>query len=615
MPHYPEWNIATADKRKRLAVDFVRDHPHIVAFWFQRRIELFKKHVLFPKYKIINSWDRFEWQARGSTHSHGLYYCADTPNPDIELASNSSTFTVAWFAQYWDCYISAVHPQSDPQALMDEGSTLSLPFSDMKSTHGELGSILTRCYEHICTEQYCLRKDKATKSMRCQFEAPWDLRHTPTFEKPVGKSYQRFLARRNHARLNAYARLLPLAWRANTDIQVCTSTAGVVQYMGVYVGKGEVQSASFKDVARGVLPFVKETNLMTSFATKLMNSLIGERDYSAQEVCHTLMGYPLTHCSRVFVNIDCCPEQAQDVSFTFQVGVQTSEDAECTELNFKQDRTILEKYKQRPTNYEFVSYVDFLLHYTTDKHCKRRAKALPRVLNFMPRYSPAFELEHFARVKLMLHHPFREVDDVLTINGSAFDTFTSAYTYCRGHCSHAINYSYGLPALGIDKADTTLEPAEDLEMDDFDELAGCQPGSQGIAVDKDGLGDRPVDCLYNWNAPEHNDTFDLNPLSYWKDVKLTYDGPFPGVTNTDPNTLKPKQHLMFDVFINHYKAYLAGRDPPQQLLSLDGEGGTGKTYLIACITSAMAKLAADAGQSNPLVKCAPTGVSANLING
>jgi hypothetical protein len=41
-----------------------------------------------------------------------------------------------------------------------------------------------------------------------------------------------------------------------------------------------VQSASFKDVVREVLPFIKETNLITLFTTKLINLLISKRDYS-----------------------------------------------------------------------------------------------------------------------------------------------------------------------------------------------------------------------------------------------------------------------------------------------------------------------------------------------
>jgi ATP-dependent DNA helicase PIF1 len=284
--------------------------------------------------------------------------------------------------------------------------------------------------------------------------------------------------------------------------------------MGVYVSKGEVQSASFKEVARGVLLFVKETHSMKSFATKLMNSLVGERDYSAQEVCHLLIGAPLTHCSRILVNVDCRPEQGQIVTFAFQDGAQPSEDAECDDVNFKQSRSVLEKYKSRPPTDEFVSYLDFLLHFTHDRTTKRRTKAKPRMLNFMPRYSPIAEPDHFARVKLMLHHPFREVDEVLTINGNMFDSYSAAYSYCRATCSHVLVDSYGLPSLGVNEDDPTLEPPEDLNMDNFDELAGRQPGSQGLVVDQDSLGDRPIDRLYDWDHPQHDDTFALNSLSY-----------------------------------------------------------------------------------------------------
>jgi ATP-dependent DNA helicase PIF1 len=87
------------------------------------------------------------------------------------------------------------------------------------------------------------------------------------------------------------------------------------------------------------------------------------------------------------------------------------------------------------------------------------------------------------------------------------------------------------------------------------------------------------------------------------------------MANTEPNTLQPKQRLVYDLFINHYAAYLRGRNPPQKFLSLDGEGGTGKTYLIACITCALTRMSAETGAPNPLLRCAPTGVSANLING
>lgn len=40
-----------------------------------------------------------------------------------------------------------------------------------------------------------------------------------------------------------------------------------------------------------------------SVIMKLLISIIGERDYSAQEVAHVLMGWPLYRCSRSFMNV------------------------------------------------------------------------------------------------------------------------------------------------------------------------------------------------------------------------------------------------------------------------------------------------------------------------
>ena len=210
MPRFEEWKTATSSGRARLAHDFVRDNPHVVAYYFHQRFDLFKKHVITPKFNVIDSWDRYEWQARGSTHSHGLYYCRGVPDPDRELGHDRTAFSIARAAQYWGYHISAMHPNPGPQALLDEGSTLALPFKQMTWTFGELSSILTRCYEHRCAPVYCLRKDKNTGLEVCRFDAPWSCRQEPTFEQPPTKSFLRFYAKRNYTRLNAYVRLLLL---------------------------------------------------------------------------------------------------------------------------------------------------------------------------------------------------------------------------------------------------------------------------------------------------------------------------------------------------------------------------------------------------------------------
>jgi hypothetical protein len=71
----------------------------------------------------------------------------------------------------------------------------------------------------------------------------------------------------------------------------------------------------------------------------------------------------------------------------------------------------------------------------------------------------------------MLHYPFREVDEVLTINSNVFDTFTTAYSYCCSTYSYTLVDSYSLPNLGINKEDPNLGLPKHLKIDNFNKLA------------------------------------------------------------------------------------------------------------------------------------------------
>jgi hypothetical protein len=57
-------------------------------------------------------------------------------------------------------------------------------------------------------------------------------------------------------------------------------------------------------MAQKVIPFVNEARPFQSMVTKLMNKLIGERDDSAQEVCHLLLNLKLSQGTRDFVTVD-----------------------------------------------------------------------------------------------------------------------------------------------------------------------------------------------------------------------------------------------------------------------------------------------------------------------
>ena len=95
---------------------------------------------------------------------------------------------------------------------------------------------------------------------------------------------------------------------ANTDIQPPTTLHAVLSYVGKYVSKPEKASASYTELQGQVLPYINDHAPLLSFVSRMLNKLIGERDWSAQEVSHFLLQLPVQKSSRVLVSLDCRPE-------------------------------------------------------------------------------------------------------------------------------------------------------------------------------------------------------------------------------------------------------------------------------------------------------------------
>jgi hypothetical protein len=149
--------------------------------------------------------------------------------------------------------------------------------------------------------------------------------------------------------MNQYNPLIALCWPANTDCSPCTGVEAVINYAAKYCSKSETRTSSYAQIARAVLPHVSDRNPMLSFVSKLMNKLVGERDYSAQEISHILLGLPLQEDSRVVQSVDCRPHErhARPIDIT--------PDGDIEEAS-----TTYDKYLRRPEQMEGMSYFEFL---------------------------------------------------------------------------------------------------------------------------------------------------------------------------------------------------------------------------------------------------------------
>ncbi len=149
-----------------------------------------------------------------------------------------------------------------------------------------------------CTPSYCLKKKKGTNLFHCRFHFPRKHRPKAVISRDENPLHWKFLPTRNDTLLNNYIPLLTLTWRPNIDISPCTNSHAVLQYIAKYASKSETKSETYQDLFAAVASHYSSSNSILSSATKMMNALLVERDWPAQEVMHYLLGLPLAESSQ-----------------------------------------------------------------------------------------------------------------------------------------------------------------------------------------------------------------------------------------------------------------------------------------------------------------------------
>ncbi|KAG6992212.1 ATP-dependent DNA helicase pif1 [Fusarium oxysporum f. sp. conglutinans] len=622
MPQYDDWLAATEPERMALSRRLLRQNPHIAAFHFYRRYCLFRDIVLSKKFNITDYWDRYEWQGRGSPHNHGLYWMDSCPGTDMDDEAARDVF-----ARTWGFHVTAINPEPSRAMPQGEGNPLSVDPLSIEMTFLRLSQIVNRCQRHKCNTTYCLRVRKRTGDLardmegaaadieaanvanperECRFDFPRALRELAAVIRKEGRSYYVFEAARNDSLMNHFNPAIILGWLANIDISPCTSLQAVITYAAKYCSKSEKKTEPYCKLADQVLPHTAHLQPLLSFSSRLMNKLIAERDYSAQEISHLLLNIPLQEGTRMVVVVDCRPLELHGRSY------RVDEDVIETVGSYR-------KYLERNDQHEDVTYLEYLQSYNLKTWRRLAANAKKRVLSYFPRYksieaSPQFN--DFCRVKLMMAHPHRSPRELLVMDGQRFDSFAAAYKFCRQlHHTHADDH-YGDPdAKELRAEDDEFEPEaheEPVTEEDWHELARMLPDRPLEEEDIDILGRRDIDINYDWTSHVGRYTDDgiLNG-DYWKQRKaenlLDLDVDDQPLEARD--SLNPEQRLVYDTVMDHFLT----QNPSQLLLHVDGGGGTGKSYLINLLSAHLQ--AATGGRGTPVWRAAPTGVAGNQISG
>lgn len=625
--------------RHRTAMKNLAENPHIAADYLVRRFEAFFEHVVKKIFNVADYWYRYEWQQRGSGHIHGFLWLENERPP-----STADIAARARIVDLWKTHVTAVNPEpGQPQLGVNPAS---LPFAEQSNTKQFLAESVNRYQRHrICTPSYCLRKKvvrtrqetregvqgPAHEGLHCRFKFPKAHRETAAVTRDENPTHWKFMPERNDTLMNSFIPTLSLGWSANTDMSPCTNANAVLNYIAKYASKSETKSSTYKEMFAEATKNCSTRSPLFSAATKMMNALITERDWTAQEVNHHLLGLSLVESSRVVVNLDLRSIEDRTTAVEFEDGsIQ------------KRGKSWLEKYTNRLTyqpnpgvSVEDLTLIAFVRRWVVvGNSIKERPRAKPRVLNVYPRYKAdpgGSDYEEFCRIKLMLHHPFLDDNgnDLKSApNDDTEPTFSYSYQRCMASgCLHEQD-----PLDPLDPLDNEEEVESEYEdAHDDHEPDGTQPAFVHLAertgrVDaayvalETTLGHRPQDLVYDWHVSDNFYELYGDRASFYEDAnELTANIPR---TYNDPSTLQPSQRRCFDLVMGHYESEnrldgdgIEGHDNEPLLMHVDGSAGTGKSYLIDMISTHLYERARELEKPDPVLRAAPTGVAAFNIHG
>ena len=521
-------------------------------------------------------WLRFEWQHRGSPHVHGLAWLPNAPHMEQVFASGTAdTVTTSNIIQYIDSVVCTSNHAMQPGSVDTSCPPQTNPhvcnkaFSQVKDYEQDLAELIATCQRHTrCSPAYCLRMKNGKQV--CRFGYPKPLQEETTLGVTEGEL--ELNTARNDTLVNSYNRMQLSSWRANVDMQYCLSRQKVIEYVVKYAAKSEPRSEPLKKIYKGIVQTLKDDDRPLKAVQKLLLNSVGERDFSAQETCHLLLQLPLIMCSREFVILSLDGSRA--------VQDKLDDDKPATALN------ILDHYKARheSSTFELITLYDFAQHYSMphdlgDEPTRRNRKVVVVVRPYCANDPNSPQFEQYCRQKLMLHVPFRDLEELL----DGLNTYTEAYS--------RFVLSGNAPQCLQDDIDTFMQLARESVNDESEE--GEDESSVESSSNPRQVEEWMLICQSCPQLGQDSDTQseDVN----WLEAGLAYPNLEESPrfitkhketqvrvahTNTnDPQLLQGKQLQVY----RKVQAHLESERVEPLRMIVSGTAGTGKSFLISCL--------------------------------
>ena len=199
-----------------------------------------------------------------------------------------------------------------------------LHISDSEEDYNDLVNTVERHTK--CNAAYCLRKKKGQNQSQCRFNYPRPLQSQTTIEfeeLPNKRIRAKVVTKHNDPLINSHNKSLLQYWRANIDVQTIVDIEDCVRYMTKYAAKAETKSQTSKQIFKTCVSRLSQTSHTCNVIRSAMIKSIGERDFSAQETAHMLLGLPLYSCTYTFATVSLDDSKTIEIQHSSKTTVAT----------------------------------------------------------------------------------------------------------------------------------------------------------------------------------------------------------------------------------------------------------------------------------------------------
>jgi hypothetical protein len=319
-----EQALSLSDYEKTL---LIRNDPITCARYFDQKVSKLMNYIKekdygpFGKHNVIDTYERVEFQMRGSPHEHIFLWLKDPPNNEINEENNKEACV-----EFIDKYITCNYQEDNPYMNFIKHRHTHTCYKGKKNKNKcrfnfpipmmPFTTILSPLEKELQTKEIKLNFKRIKNLMHSLFMNPQNLTFNDVLEELALTQEEYFTALKSslsrpqvflkrgslEVGINSYNTDLLNIFEANIDVQLIFEEYGLASYIVNYISKIDSGMVSLlreaaSDISQGI-------GNSRDKLKKIANIFLNSNLMSSQEAAYHVLSLPLSKSSRstVFIN-------------------------------------------------------------------------------------------------------------------------------------------------------------------------------------------------------------------------------------------------------------------------------------------------------------------------